>query len=522
MLSRARGRASVEQIIIKSRKKYGMQHQRVCLVINPRDGQNLSKLTGILAVFAAAGWYTDIALKEYGGHIIELASNAARKSYDLVIAYGGDGTLNQVVNGLMNGEKQKSIVGTLPGGTVNQWAAEMSVPQDPVKAALAIISSNVRKVDVARVEVTSLTYLHTTQEEQQPQGSDRHDRRVNTKKGKTSSIARHYFLLMAGLGIDAAIMSKVNKSLKHHIGVAAVGITAAEQMPAQHAFPIEIRVMEKERDTETIWKGEALQVIVGNTRRYANTVEMTADASIDDGMLDACVITAGDPFSTVQQIASLLFRRKPDNRTTEFFRGAQLSICIPASIALQLDGSTVRLKDYLCKPDREALKRAGDMEQVMVTYQFDALPHVLQAAIPYAYEGPLFEKSDRDETSQTTQEVTRNASSTQPDTPSTVEKWQSHEQLNTLVDHGRKVTVVGVTTHPDKKRTFIVAGTTSKRSTGETTPVAICIDDDTTLLKQTGEPATTVEVQQLQENMEIVVEGKKSKRGVIHAKGVLV
>jgi YegS/Rv2252/BmrU family lipid kinase len=495
-----------------------MHHQRACLVINPRDGQNLSKLTGILAVFAAAGWHTDIALKEYGGHTMELATNAARQGYGLVIAYGGDGTLNQVVNGAMNGKKQKSIVGVLPGGTVNQWAAEVGVPQDPVKAALALVSSDVRKVDVARVEVTSLTFLPTTQKEQQPPVVDTHGKKEDTGKGKTPSRVRHHFLLMAGLGIDAAIMGRVNKTLKHHIGVVAVGITATEQMPAQHAFPVEIRVTEKGRDTERVWQGEALQVIIGNTRRYANTVEMMADASIDDGMLDACVITAGDPLSTVQQIASLLFRRKPDNRTTEFFRGAHLSICIPASIALQLDGSTVRLKDYLRKSDRKALQRAGDMEHVMVTYQFDALPHALQVAIPCTYDGTLFEISHHDGTAQSTgQEETSIDASQQPGTSSAGEQQQLREQLNTFLEHGRKVTVVGVTTHPDKKRTYIVAGTTSKLSTGETRPIAICIDDDTTLLKRTGELAAAVEVEHLQENTEIVVEGKKSKRGVIHA-----
>ncbi len=499
-----------------------MHHQRVCLVINPRDGQNLSKLTGILAVFAAAGWHTDIVLKEYGGHSMKLATNADTQGYDWVIAYGGDGTLNQVVNGLMNGKKHKSIVGVLPGGTVNQWAAEVGIPQDPVQAALALVSSNVRKVDVAYVNVTSLTFLPSMQKEQQHSVVDTPDKKVDTEKGKTSSGARHHFLLMAGLGIDAAIMAKVNKNLKHHIGVAAVGITATEKLPEQHAFPVEIRVMEKERDTEQVWKGEALQVVIGNTRRYANTVEMTADASIDDGMLDACVITAGDPLSTVQQIASFLFRRKPDNRTTEFFRGAQLSICIPASIALQLDGSTVRLKDYLCKSDRKELQRAEDMKQVMVTYQFDALPRALQAAIPRTYTGPLFEKSDHDEALQAAQEDTSNASSPQPATFSAGEQRQSREHLNTLVEHGRKVTVVGVTIHPDKKQTYIVAGTTSKKSTGETTPVAICIDDNTSLLKQTGELAAAFEVEHLQENAEIVVEGKKSKRGVIHATHVVV
>ncbi len=500
-----------------------MYCKRVCLVINPRDGQNLSKLTGILAVFAAAGWHTDIALKEYGGHTMELATKAARQDYDLVIAYGGDGTLNQVVNGVMNDKKRKSIVGVLPGGTVNQWAAEVSIPQDPVKAALALVSSNVREVDVARVEVTSLTYLPTTQKEQQPPGSDTHGKKERKGRGKTSSKARHHFLLMAGLGIDAAIMGRVNKTLKHHIGVAAVGIAATEQMPAQHAFPVEIWLTGKGRDTERVWQGEALQVIIGNTRRYANIVEITADASIDDGLLDACVITAGDPLSTVQQIASLLFRRKPDTRTTEFFRGAQLSIRVPGSIALQLDGSTVRLKDYLRKSDREALQCAGDMEHVMVTYQFDALPRALPVAIPCTYDGTLFEISHHDGASQTSaQKDTVSDACQQTGTSSTEEQQQLREQLNILLEHGRKVTVVGVTTHPDKKRTYIVAGTTSKLSTGETTPVAICIDDSTTLLKQTGEPAAAVEVEQLQENMEIVVEGKKSERGVIHAASVVI
>ena len=165
--------------------------------------------------------------------------------------------------------------------------------------------------------------------------------------------------MMAGLGIDAAIMARVNKNLKHHIGVAAVGITATEQLPEQRAFPVEVRVIEKERNTEQVWKGEALQIVIGNTRRYANTVEMTADASIDDGMLDACVITAGDPLSTVQQIASFLLRHKPDNRKTKFFRGAQLSICVPASIALQLDGRTIIAKGGMTAKGFDIILRSG-------------------------------------------------------------------------------------------------------------------------------------------------------------------
>ena len=495
---------------------------RVCLVINPRDGQNLSKLTAILAVFAAAGWKTDVVLKEYGGHTMELATNAATKGYDQVIAYGGDGTLNQVVNGLMNGKKHKSILGTLPGGTVNQWAAEVGISSDPVKAALALVSSNVRKVDVARVEVTSLTFPSPTQEEQSPIW-DIYDKKAHKSTEKSSLKARHHYLLMAGLGIDAAIMSRVNKTLKHRIGVAAVGLTATEQAPEQHVFPVEIRVTMKGSDSERVWQGEALQVIIGNTRRYANMVEITADASIDDGMLDACVITAGDPLSTMQQIASLLFRHKPDNQTAQFFRGARLSIRVPASIALHLDGSAVKLKDYLSKSDRKAVQRAEDAERVLVTYQFDALPSALQVAIPRTYDDALFESSHHERTPQPPeQEETMSDATQQPGASSAGEQQQSHEQLDTLLELGRKVTVVGVTPHVDEKHMYIVAGTTSKAGTGETRPVAICIDNGTTLQRRSGEPVAAAEVNHLQENAEIVVVGKKSKRGVIHATLVVV
>ena len=499
-----------------------MQSQRACLVINPRDGQNLAKLPAILAVFSAAGWHTDVVLKEYGGHAMELATEAARKGYDIVIGYGGDGTLNQVVNGLMNGKKKKkSLVGVLPGGTANVWATEVSVPSDPVKAALTLVSSEARKVDVGHVEVTTLTFLATPQgNEEQPPIQDTPGTIAQVRKVTYAAKARHHFLLMAGLGIDAAVMGQVDKTLKHRIGVLSVGIAAAEKLPEQHEFSVEIRVTEKESGTERVWQGDALQVIIGNTRRYASILEMTSEASIDDGMLDVCVVMAGDPLSTMQQITSLLVRRRPDNQHTQFFRGAHLSIRIPASIGLQLDGSAVNLKDYLSKSDREALQCAQDAEHVLVTYRFDALPGVLHVAIPSTYDGPLFERSHQEETPQTSeQQHSAGADEKQPDTSSSSEQ-QTHEQSE--LEHGRKVTVVGVATRSEKKCAFIVAATTSKSSTGEIMPVAICIDEYTELLKRTGEPAAALDVQRLQEGAEIVVEGKKSKREVIHATRAVV
>ncbi|HCI82010.1 MAG TPA: diacylglycerol kinase, partial [Ktedonobacter sp.] len=134
-----------------------MHVKKASLIINPRTGQNVAKITDVLAIFSAAGWKTDIALKEYGGQTMELANEAAQEKRNLVIAYGGDGTLNQVVNGVMNTKGQHNIIGVIPGGTANVWAGEVGIPSDPVKAALTLVNSEARKVDIGHVAIDHIS-----------------------------------------------------------------------------------------------------------------------------------------------------------------------------------------------------------------------------------------------------------------------------------------------------------------------------------------------------------------------------
>jgi YegS/Rv2252/BmrU family lipid kinase len=509
----------------KEKEPLYMKCKRACLVINPRAGQNIAKLTDVMAVLSAAGWKTDIAIKEYGGHTMELANKGAEEGYDLIIGYGGDGTLNNVVNGVMNAKGQHSIVGVIPGGTANVWASEVGIPVDPVKSSLMLVNSEARKVDIGHVEVESLTFPDTSAGQQQPT-CDNQDKKGHTKKAKAPSKAKHHFLLMAGLGIDAAIMGHVSKPLKYKIGPLAVGITAAEELPKQHPFPIEIHSGDNGKDDSVIWKGEALQVIIGNTRRYGGIAEMTPHAHIDDGILDICVITAGDPLSTMQQITSLLLRRKPDNTVSEYFHGAHFTISVPASINMHLDGSAVKLKDYLSKADGQVLAQA-DAEHVMVNYRFDAMPRALQVAIPYAYDDALFESSpDKKQVEVLQQEQAsdqqQQASTHHDDKQANAQQQQMLEHVDALLNNGRKVTVVGVTPNPAKKDTYIIAGGTPKKGTGENKPVAVTIDDSTTIIKGTGENLPPSVVKDLIEGSTIVVEGKQSKRGVIHGKRMVI
>jgi YegS/Rv2252/BmrU family lipid kinase len=497
-----------------------MKRKRACVVINPHAGQNVTQIADLIAVLSAAGWSTEIAIKEYGGHSMELAARAAKANYDLIIGYGGDGTLHQVLNGVMTTRKHSSIIGVIPGGTVNVWAAEIGVPNDPVQAALTLCNSEARKVDIGHIEVQGLSFPGTIQEDYV--GAQF----IAPKKGKqTKETTRtmHHFLLMASLGFDAAVMEHVSKDLKYRVGRLAVGLTGAEELHSQHPFPVEIRVGGTKHEGEKIWKGKAWQVIVGNTRRYGVPVQMTPNAYLDSGLLEVCVITAGNTLKTIEQIASLLFRRRLDNATAEYFDGASISISVPASIALQLDGSPTRLKDYLNKSDREALQSAGSADQVMVTYRFDAMPHAVQVAIPSTYDGALFEKATVEEKPHVTLQEQKDVGATEQHQRHVEEiQHESQEVMATLLANGYQVTVKGVVSQAQKQHTFIIAGTVPHRMTGDTIPVAICVDESVTILKHSGEHVPSSKIQELQAGAVIVAAGKKSKYGVIRTSHIVI
>jgi YegS/Rv2252/BmrU family lipid kinase len=526
--------------------------KKASLVINPRTGQNLAKITDILAVLTAAGWKTQLAIKEYGGHSMELAQKFSAGPQNLVIAYGGDGTLNQVVNGVMTSNKEKrSAIGVIPGGTANVWAGEVGIPIDPVLAALTLVNSSERKVDVGRMSIED---LQLSQDAEKSSDDKKH------KSARGSKTTRHHFLLMAGLGIDAAVMENVSKPLKYRIGPLAVGLSAAKELPSQHAFSIEISSSTEKGDNTTLWQGEAIQVVIGNTRRYADVAEMTPDAYINDGILNICVITGGNPLTTMQQITSLLLRRKPDDLTAEYFQGAHLHLRVPASVPMQLDGSVVDLKDYLSKTEYDTLQESGAAEAARIIYSFDALPKALTLAIPNTYDDALFEhKTDQahsetashgshekvavksthhdhhqraEEEESPSQQHTeaeegriRGEQETDAEKSATEKQPQSPDEeahVEKLIQRGRKVTVVGKVPDPSQKETYIIAGGSTKESTGEVKPVAVVVNAETTIFSRKGAHLTLASLNELHEGSLIVVEGKKSKRGVISAARMVV
>ncbi|HET8912106.1 MAG TPA: diacylglycerol kinase family protein [Ktedonobacteraceae bacterium] len=483
-----------------------MGNKNACIIVDLRSGEHLVHVPEIATVLAAAGWKTDVALKEYGGEALQLAQKAAKEKYDLVISYGGDGSLNALLNGTMYGQG-KGVIADIPGGTFNVWAKAIQMPEDPVKAALALVDSEPRSLDLGHIEATGLTST-----------TDFKDIRQlvpNEKKPKESTKTRHYFLLNVGFGLDASMMAHMSKPLKYRVGPLAFDLSAAKELPRQHPFPIELQQTDDKGNIIAHWSGDVWEAYVSKVPLFAGAVNIEPGSRADDGLLYVTLITANGPLKTIGQAVSLLTRHKPDRNVTTYFHGTHFSLRIPASIEIQVDGSAVKSEDLLSKAEQQAFQQTNDPKQMLVDYHFDARPKALYMAVPRTYTGSLFEKTPPKGNTSPQEQLP--LAEQQPANAPEQTLPQSEKQTPTRPKPTYSIQVIGSVAPQGKQPTIIVAGKFKNQDTDEVQVLAVRVDKQTQVLNKAGEPVSPAKLLALQEGQTIQAKGQKTKRGVIKA-----
>jgi YegS/Rv2252/BmrU family lipid kinase len=308
---------------------------RALIVYNPRSGKGDVDISPALEVFDEQGWELTIRQKQHEGDGTRLARKAAKHGYDVVLASGGDGTVNEVVAGLIGTDV---AMGVLPIGTLNEWAGEMGFAHRLDVVARQLLLAERHRVDVGRLMVNGEHAAH--------------------------------FLLLAGLGADAVVVELTSRALKNRIGVLAVGLAMLEALPAMEAMSVEAEL------DGVPWRGQTHQIIVGNSRRYGGLTSVTGGAYIDDGMLDVCFFTIATPLQLARQVGSLLLLQRPDLATAEVHRASTVVIRTPRCMPVEIDGSSV---------DTHLHDGSGGRE-----YRLTVEPGALCALVPRTYDGHLF------------------------------------------------------------------------------------------------------------------------------------
>ncbi|MBA2472723.1 MAG: diacylglycerol kinase [Pseudonocardiales bacterium] len=274
------------------------------VVVNPVHVDDPAQLhTQIARVCGELGWapplWLQTTVEDPGGGQARtaLAAGAA-----VVLACGGDGTVRHVARVLAG---SGTPLGLVPTGTANLLARNLAIVlSDPVKATRIALSGKNRAVDVGRVFI-----------------DDRTEEQV--------------FMVMAGVGFDAAIMAGASHELKGRLGSLAYFVSGTRALRAPRAS-ITLAV-----DGRIDSPHQVRTVVVGNCGKLLAGLVLMPAAKVDDGLLDVVAIGPKSIFGWLAVTTRILTRRRRGHRIVQHWQGRTVIISAEAPQQAQLDGDPV-------------------------------------------------------------------------------------------------------------------------------------------------------------------------------------
>jgi YegS/Rv2252/BmrU family lipid kinase len=273
-------------------------HLRARVILNPMAGQGhrVADLDETIGYLVRQGWEVSFRETHRPNEAMALARQAAEKNIDVVIVVGGDGTVNEVVNGLAGTSTALSV---LPMGSGNVWAREQGLSLEPAEAARALARGQIRSVDL----------------------------------GLAGS---RYFLLMASVGFDAAVVQALSgegKPAFWPLGYIIKGLTLAMNFAGEETM---IALDDQEVS------GKTVLVVIGNTRLYGGVVQITHQASMDDGLLDICILRGKGGLSQISLFAlAALLQVQERTSDVDYYRAREVTISSSTPLFVQTDGEPI-------------------------------------------------------------------------------------------------------------------------------------------------------------------------------------
>jgi len=233
---------------------------------------------------------SECVFTEYRGHGSLIAAEALRNGMDILVAVGGDGTINEVASEV---EGTNKLMGIIPYGSGNGLARSLGIPIRDVQAIKRINKLHVSKID------------------------------SGTFNGRK-------FFNMAGIGFDAQISSRFAENVKR--GLSSYAKIAFSEVSNYHSQHYRLNIDGKE------YEHQAFMISIANSSQYGNNAHISPYASLNDGLLDICILK---PFP-LYKFPALVFRmfRKSTHKSNylEIIQGSKITITRESAAAIHLDG----------------------------------------------------------------------------------------------------------------------------------------------------------------------------------------
>ena len=263
--------------------------QKILVILNPAArGERANAQRDKIAALSLR---LVVQLTNSPGDARAMARQGVLDGYSTIVAAGGDGTVNEVVNGLAGSEVN---FGILPVGTMNVFATELGIPQNDLAKAWQIIDAGrIRQVDL-------------------PRAGD------------------EYFVQLAGAGLDAEVVQRTTPDSKKALGPMSYLLTlaqvAARKPPIVHIDPVDGPPR------------EGSFVLVGNGRLYGGPFVLFKDARLDDGLLDVLVFQNQSHWDLIRYFQAIAFGNHPGLPDVEYFQTRGLRLLSREYVPMELDG----------------------------------------------------------------------------------------------------------------------------------------------------------------------------------------
>ena len=272
------------------------------VIYNPVAGKELMKknLADILDVLEQAGFEASaFATTPEENSAKNEARRVAEAGYDLVVAAGGDGTINEVVNGIAPLEKRPKMA-IIPGGTTNDYARALKIPRDNVReAAKVVLKNQTIKMDIGKA-------------------------------------ADSYFINIAAGGHLTELTYEVPTELKSIFGYLAYLAKGAELLPRIKPIPMHLKY------DDGVYDGNASMFFLGLTNSVGGFEQIVPDAKLDDGKFSLIIVKTANVFEILHLVGLLINGGKHVNdRRIIYTKTSKLEVNLPdpnKRLMINLDG----------------------------------------------------------------------------------------------------------------------------------------------------------------------------------------
>lgn len=271
-------------------------NQRMLFIYNPRAGkaQIRSNLLDIIDIFVKAGYEVTAYPTQASGDAVK-AVKERRAGYDIVVCSGGDGTLDEVVTGMMQCD-EKVPIGYVPAGSTNDFANSLRIPKNMVKAADVVVNGKDFACDIG-------------------------------------TLNNHNFIYVAAFGIFTDVSYETKQDVKNVLGHAAYLLEGVRRLPSIRSYPLKVSY-----DAQVI-EGEFLYGMITNSFSVGGFRGITGqDVLLDDGLLEVTLIRKPSNPLDLNNIILALVDKRVKSEHIYTFKTACLTVEGEEPLAWTLDG----------------------------------------------------------------------------------------------------------------------------------------------------------------------------------------